>query len=82
MSSSGILYGCLIDVDCHQVLKQQYHVQCLLGLTATAAGDTILSLSRHLDIDSQSSAVMYRGGIPDNLELSVSCDSDKEKVCG
>lgn len=52
----------------------------MLGLTATATSETVLSVSQHLDIDGQANAVIRQGMIPDNLQLSVSCDSDREKV--
>ena len=63
-----------------QVLRERYGVRCFLGLTATATSETVGSVSRHLHIDHQSDAVIRGGTIPDNLQLSVSCDTDRDKV--
>ena len=62
-----------------QVLREQYGVRCMLGLTATATMTTAVSVARHLGITN--SAATIRGApIPGNLKLSVSSDGNREQV--
>ena len=62
-----------------QVLREQYGVRCMLGLTATATMTTAVSVARHLGI--VDAAATIRGApIPANLKLSVSSDGNREQV--
>jgi hypothetical protein len=65
-----------------QVLKEQYGVQCMLGLTATATMVTAASVAQHLGIQNYQEATIRGTPIPRNLCLSVSRDEDKEEVFG
>ena len=55
-------------------------VQCLLGLTATATMATVNSVAEHLGIVGDSDAIVRGCAVPNNLMLSVSRDSNRERV--
>lgn len=61
-----------------QVLRDQLGIQCILGLTATATQSTVKNISQLLDIKSDS--VIVGSSLPDNLEISVSCVTNREQV--
>lgn len=63
-----------------QVLREQYGVRCMLGLTATATMTTAVSVARHLGIVNDSAATIRGAPIPENLKLSVSSDGNREQV--
>ena len=65
-----------------KVLREQYGVKCMLGLTATATMTTAISVAHHLGIKHCNDATIRGAPIPDNLKLSVSRDSNREQVCG
>ena len=61
-----------------QVLRERFGVRCVLGLTATATQTTALSVAKHLGIAPGN--IIQGTTLPDNLKLSVSCESDREQV--
>ena len=63
-----------------QVLRERFGVRCFLGLTATATRSTALSVCEHLGIVHRPEAIVRGATIPDNLNLSVSCDLNKDRV--
>ncbi|ELU14701.1 hypothetical protein CAPTEDRAFT_176954 [Capitella teleta] len=63
-----------------KVLKEQYGVQCMLGLTATATMVTAASVAQHLGISNYMEATIRGTPIPRNLCLSASKDEDKEEA--
>ena len=64
-----------------QVLRERLGVHCVLGLTATATHTTIGDMIEHFDIHQDN--VITRGSIlPDHLNISVTCEEDKDKVIG
>ena len=65
-----------------QVLREQYGVRCMLGLTATATMTTAISVARHLGIVGDAAATIRGAPIPANLKLSVSSDGNREQVGG
>jgi len=65
-----------------QVLREQYGVRCMLGLTATATMTTAVSVARHLGIVNNAAATIRGAPIPANLKLSVSSDGNREQVTG
>lgn len=60
------------------VLRHKFGVRCLVGLTATAAPAAIHSIQNQLRIKSHD--VLTSVTIPENLVLSVSRDSEKDKA--
>ncbi len=63
-----------------QILREQYGVKCMLGLTATATMVTAASVAQHLGIDDYQTATIRDMPVPSNLQLSVSRDTDKDQV--
>ena len=63
-----------------QVLRERFGVRCFLGLTATATRSTALSVCEHLGIVHRPEAIVRGATIPDNLNLSVSCDMNRDRV--
>ncbi|CDQ85432.1 unnamed protein product [Oncorhynchus mykiss] len=61
-----------------KVLRDPLGVRCLLGLTATATLSTALDIAQHLDITDQDGIAVRSAAMPDNLQLSVSMDRDKD----
>ena len=55
-------------------------MRCFLGLTATATRSTALSVCEHLGIIHRPEAIVRGATIPDNLNLSVSCDLNRDRV--
>lgn len=63
-----------------KVLKDQLHIKCLIGLTATATMDTCASVAKQLGIVDPCDGVIARIDIPENLVLSVSKDRYKDEA--
>ncbi|XP_031644720.1 ATP-dependent DNA helicase Q4 isoform X2 [Oncorhynchus kisutch] len=61
-----------------KVLRDPLGVRCLLGLTAPATLSTALDIAQHLDITDQDGIAVRSAAVPDNLQLSVSMDRDKD----
>jgi len=55
-------------------------VRCFLGLTATATKETVVTISKHLNLDCVESDCIRGTILPPNLNLSVSRDCHKEQV--
>ncbi|XP_019849939.1 PREDICTED: ATP-dependent DNA helicase Q4-like isoform X3 [Amphimedon queenslandica] len=58
-----------------KILKKQLGVQCILGLTATANKTTISHITESLQIKAEH--VIVGSAIPENLHISVSCETDR-----
>ncbi|XP_041759672.1 ATP-dependent DNA helicase Q4 [Coregonus clupeaformis] len=63
-----------------KVLRDRLGVRCLLGLTATATLSTALNIAQHLGITDQDGVAVRSTAVPDNLQLSVSMDRDKDQA--
>lgn len=63
-----------------QVLRQQFGVRCILGLTATATKSTAKNVVEHFGIDGVLGSVVRGPSMPSNLVLCVSRDVNKERV--
>ncbi|CAB4025820.1 ATP-dependent DNA helicase Q4, partial [Paramuricea clavata] len=63
-----------------KVLRERFGVRCFLGLTATATRSTALSVCEHLGIIHRPEAIVRGATIPDNLNLSVSCDLNRDRA--
>ena len=63
-----------------RVLQERYNVKCLLGLTATASLVTAQSVTDHLNIGDPASIIRDPHPIPENLILSASRDSNRDKA--
>lgn len=63
-----------------QVLRERLGVKTILGLTATARTATAVSIARHLLISDFSTGVIRGTSVPDNLQLSVSRDRNREEA--
>ncbi|XP_066531335.1 ATP-dependent DNA helicase Q4 [Hoplias malabaricus] len=63
-----------------KVLRDRLGVRCLLGLTATATLSTALDIAHHLDISDQEGIAVRSAAVPQNLQLSVSMDRDKDQA--
>lgn len=63
-----------------QVLRERLGVRTILGLTATARTATAVSIARHLLISDFSTGVIRGTSVPDNLQLSVSRDRNREEA--
>ncbi|XP_023667819.1 ATP-dependent DNA helicase Q4 [Paramormyrops kingsleyae] len=63
-----------------KVLRERLGVHCLLGLTATATLSTALDVAHHLEIADQEGIAVRSAAVPDNLQLSVSTDRDKDQA--
>ena len=50
----------------------------MLGLTATATHATGLSVARQLGVAEEN--IVWGASLPDNLNISVSCDEDRDQV--
>uniref|UniRef100_A0A8C0UYZ1 DNA 3'-5' helicase n=1 Tax=Cyanistes caeruleus TaxID=156563 RepID=A0A8C0UYZ1_CYACU len=61
-----------------KVLRERFGVRCFLGLTATATAATARDVAQHLGIPPENG--IGAAGIPENLRLSVSVDSDRDQV--
>ena len=68
----------VLHVFCLQVLKERLGVHCILGLTATATRTTALSVGKYLGI--VEGDIIIGTTLPDNLQITVSCDQDREQV--
>ncbi|XP_023801023.1 ATP-dependent DNA helicase Q4-like, partial [Cyanistes caeruleus] len=60
-----------------KVLRERFGVRCFLGLTATATAATARDVAQHLGIPPENG--IGAAGIPENLRLSVSVDSDRDQ---
>uniref|UniRef100_A0A4W5KN65 DNA 3'-5' helicase n=1 Tax=Hucho hucho TaxID=62062 RepID=A0A4W5KN65_9TELE len=63
-----------------KVLRDRLGVRCLLGLTATATLSTALDIAQNLGITDQDGVAVRSAAVPDNLQLSVSMDRDKDQA--
>lgn len=63
-----------------RVLREKLNVKCILGLTATASQTTIKSIIDHIEIPDGVTGVITNPALPDNLQLSVSCEKDKDRA--
>ncbi|KAJ8041774.1 ATP-dependent DNA helicase Q4 [Holothuria leucospilota] len=63
-----------------KVLRKQFGVKCILGLTATATKSTAKSVVEHFGISSVPGSVVRGPSMPPNLVLCVSKDEDKERA--
>ncbi|XP_055076482.2 ATP-dependent DNA helicase Q4 [Misgurnus anguillicaudatus] len=63
-----------------KVLRDRLGVRCLLGLTATATLSTALDIARHLDISDQDGIAVRSAAVPNNLQLSVSMERDRDQA--
>ncbi|XP_041337278.1 ATP-dependent DNA helicase Q4-like, partial [Pyrgilauda ruficollis] len=61
-----------------KVLRERLGVRCFLGLTATATLATARDVAEHLGIPAGSPAI-GTFGIPENLRLSVSVETDPDQ---
>ena len=59
-------------------MTEHYSVKCILGLTATATKETIEEIGTYFYIDKQN--IISGCNLPDNLEISISKDSNKERA--
>lgn len=60
-----------------QILHDQMSIKTFLGLTATATRATSLAIARALQIDNEGGIIGVTS-VPDNLILSVSCETNKD----
>ncbi|XP_030203945.1 ATP-dependent DNA helicase Q4 isoform X2 [Gadus morhua] len=63
-----------------KVLRERLGVRCLLGLTATATLSTAVDIAHHLDINDKDGIAVRSAAVPENLQLSVSMDRDKDRA--
>uniref|UniRef100_A0A8C7G8S0 DNA 3'-5' helicase n=1 Tax=Oncorhynchus kisutch TaxID=8019 RepID=A0A8C7G8S0_ONCKI len=63
-----------------KVLRDRLGVRCLLGLTATATLSTALDIAQNLGITDQDGVAVRSAAVPNNLQLSVSMDRDKDQA--
>ncbi|XP_059899417.1 ATP-dependent DNA helicase Q4 isoform X2 [Gadus macrocephalus] len=63
-----------------KVLRERLGVRCLLGLTATATLSTAVDIAHHLDIHDKEGIAVRSAAVPENLQLSVSMDRDKDRA--
>ncbi|NXF81551.1 RECQ4 helicase, partial [Sclerurus mexicanus] len=63
-----------------QVLRDQLGVRCFLALTATATAATARDVCQHLGIPEDSRITAGSGVIPENLQLSVSVERDRDEA--
>ncbi|NWX63804.1 RECQ4 helicase, partial [Promerops cafer] len=63
-----------------QVLRERLGIRCFLGLTATATAATARDVAQHLGIPPENGVGIGAAGIPENLRLSVSMDSDRDQA--
>ncbi|XP_058686011.1 ATP-dependent DNA helicase Q4 [Poecile atricapillus] len=63
-----------------KVLRERFGVRCFLGLTATATAATARDVAQHLGIPPENGIGIRAAGIPENLRLSVSMDSDRDQA--
>ncbi|KAL0961923.1 hypothetical protein UPYG_G00333410 [Umbra pygmaea] len=63
-----------------KVLRDRLGVRCLLGLTATATLSTAIDIAKHLDITDQDGIAVRSAAVPQNLQLSVSMDREKDQA--
>ncbi|KAJ7991733.1 hypothetical protein DPEC_G00286940 [Dallia pectoralis] len=63
-----------------KVLRDRLGVRCLLGLTATATLSTAIDIAQHLDITDQDGIAVRSAAVPQNLQLSVSMDREKDQA--
>ncbi|XP_014117701.1 PREDICTED: ATP-dependent DNA helicase Q4, partial [Pseudopodoces humilis] len=63
-----------------KVLRERFGVRCFLGLTATATAATARDMAQHLGIPPENGIGIRAAGIPENLRLSVSMDSDRDQA--
>lgn len=63
-----------------RVLREKLNVKCILGLTATASQTTIKSIIEHIEIPDGVTGVITSPALPDNLQLSVSFEKDKDRA--
>lgn len=61
-----------------QVLQRKLGVRCVLGLTATATSNSITNIAQLLDISDDD--VFVGSMLPSNLQISVSCEANKDQV--
>ena len=88
-----ILFVCIDEIHClsqwsHnfrpsylqicKILQNEYNVNCILGLTATATPQTINELKSYFHIDNNN--ILRNTNLPQNLILSVSKDANKEQA--
>ncbi|NWV83435.1 RECQ4 helicase, partial [Dasyornis broadbenti] len=62
------------------VLRERLGVRCFLGLTATATAATARDVAQHLGIPPGNGIGVGCAGVPGNLRLSVSADSDRDQA--
>ncbi|KAF6018871.1 RECQL4 [Bugula neritina] len=63
-----------------KILRVRFGVTCFLGLTATATKETVVTISKHLNLDCVESDCIRGTILPPNLNLSVSRDCHKEQA--
>ncbi|GIX83378.1 ATP-dependent DNA helicase Q4 [Caerostris extrusa] len=64
----------------YKVLTKKMGVKCILGLTATATQSTIEDIISNLELKCTNESVIGHTNIPENLNLSVSRDKDKDRA--